>query len=329
MRPFFFFALLAATAAHAQTVHFDDPTDTIQIDGQTVIGTACTYEAVILFPSQGGIGGMIFNEFTNALEDKQFSLAFAGGALPSTFTGYNFPASTVLSDTVTVAADTWHHVAFVYDGTEERLYVNGVLLESRPMSITVGNSSGPGHIGAIQRDAQFVASFRGYLDSFRISSVARYTGASFPAPSGDLESDANTLLLYNFNELAGSPTVQDESPLGRTGTLGVGFGTATSPTLGAMPVGNEPEPEAATAFMVTPNPSVGRAVLRYDVSEAGQVRLAVYDALGREVAVLMDEERAAGRYEASFDATGLPTGVYLVRLMTDEAVVTQRVTLVR
>jgi hypothetical protein len=70
-----------------------------------------------------------------------------------------------------------------------------------------------------------------------VSDVARYSGASFAPPTGDLPSDANTLLLYHFDEAPGSTTVADSGPLGRTGTLGQGFAKATSPEPGAsLPV---------------------------------------------------------------------------------------------
>lgn len=64
----------------------------------------------------------------------------------------------------------------------------------------------------------------------------------------------------------------------------------------------------------TPNPSGGRAVVVFDLPEAGPVRLGVYDALGRETAVLVDGPRAAGRHEAVLDGTDWPSGVYLIRL---------------
>jgi hypothetical protein len=56
----------------------------------------------------------------------------------------------------------------------------------------------------------------------------------------------------------------------------------------------------------------------------------VYDVLGREVTVLVDAERAAGRYEAALDGWGLAAGVYFVRMTTEAGFTrTQRVTLVR
>jgi hypothetical protein len=47
---------------------------------------------------------------------------------------------------------------------------------------------------------------------------------------------------------------------------------------------------------------------------ANNVRLAVYDLLGREVAMLVNEKKAPGKYVARFDASGLSSGVYFYRL---------------
>jgi hypothetical protein len=44
------------------------------------------------------------------------------------------------------------------------------------------------------------------------------------------------------------------------------------------------------------------------------VRLLVYDGLGREVAVLVDGTVEAGRHTALWDATGMPSGMYVYRL---------------
>ena len=73
-----------------------------------------------------------------------------------------------------------------------------------------------------------------------------------------------------------------------------------------------------TLHAPAPNPALGRTTLVFDLAEAGPVRLGVYDALGREVAVLVDEVRPAGRHEAVLDGSGLPSGVYLVRLTASD-----------
>jgi hypothetical protein len=57
------------------------------------------------------------------------------------------------------------------------------------------------------------------------------------------------------------------------------------------------------------------------------VRIAVYNSLGMEVAVLVDETRGAGRYQASFDATGLPSGTYIYRMTAGDFTQTRSMTL--
>ena len=79
----------------------------------------------------------------------------------------------------------------------------------------------------------------------------------------------------------------------------------------------------------TPNPFRGMAVVRYEIPAAGHVQLRAYDALGREVAVLVDEDQPAGSHTAQWSAHGLAGGVYLLRLDTSGARRTQRVTVSR
>ncbi|MEX2656871.1 MAG: T9SS type A sorting domain-containing protein [Balneolales bacterium] len=63
-----------------------------------------------------------------------------------------------------------------------------------------------------------------------------------------------------------------------------------------------------------PNPFNPATVIRYDLPEAGEVRLEVFDLLGRRVATLVNETRPSGRYDVTFDASRLSSGVYIYRL---------------
>ena len=90
----------------------------------------------------------------------------------------------------------------------------------------------------------------------------------------------------------------------------------------AVTVANEdaPGPELPRAFALHaayPNPFATRTTLRYDVLEAGRAQLAVYDVLGREVVVLVDGPVPTGAHEAVFEASGLASGLYLVRLSAE------------
>src|SRR5580765_5554315 len=83
-------ALVAvASVSQAGVAFFDDLTDTIEVSGQTVFGTAATYEAIVLWPSAHGDGGStLFNEWQNFFEDKY--LAVVPGPSGALY-GYNHP----------------------------------------------------------------------------------------------------------------------------------------------------------------------------------------------------------------------------------------------
>jgi hypothetical protein len=85
-----------------------------------------------------------------------------------------------------------------------------------------------------------------------------------------------------------------------------------------------------------PNPFNPVTTVEYSVAQAGgqgpaasRVKLAVYDMLGREAAVLVDEVKSPGTHTVRFDATGLPSGVYLYRLIAGSRVESRRMVLMK
>ena len=93
-----------------------------------------------------------------------------------------------------------------------------------------------------------------------------------------------------------------------------------------------PSSAAVTALALdapAPNPSRGAVRLRFALPAAGAATLAVYDALGRRVAVLADGPRASGWHEATWAPLNAAAGTYVARLTTPDGTRTRRVTLVR
>ena len=98
---------------------------------------------------------------------------------------------------------------------------------------------------------------------------------------------------------------------------------------GALPTPIEPGPATGSRVSAAPNPFRGSTTLTLAVPHRGHARLAVYDGLGREVAVLLDGAVDAGRREVVFDASALPAGAYLYRLVVGEEVLTGRLSVVQ
>jgi len=67
-----------------------------------------------------------------------------------------------------------------------------------------------------------------------------------------------------------------------------------------------------------PNPFNPTTEIAFMLSEASDVRMAVYDMLGREVAVLLEGLQPAGRNTVAFEASNLPSGLYLYRIETSK-----------
>jgi hypothetical protein len=97
-----------------------------------------------------------------------------------------------------------------------------------------------------------------------------------------------------------------------------------------------PETAAAPSLAVElgPNPARAQSALEFTLPAAGQVEIAMYDVLGRRMLTLAEGWRGAGRHRVTFDLRSeggleLAAGLYLVRVMTPEATVVRRLTVLK
>ena len=106
----------------------------------------------------------------------------------------------------------------------------------------------------------------------------------------------------------------------------VGQSAASTPRVA---LARAPEAPSFALDAAAPNPTAGPARITFALPEAGPVRLAVYDVLGREVARLVDGELGAGRHVAALDGAALPGGTYLYRLDAGGRTLVRQLTVVR
>jgi hypothetical protein len=99
------------------------------------------------------------------------------------------------------------------------------------------------------------------------------------------------------------------------------------------PVSVDPEtgelPATARLEQNYPNPFNPATTIGFELQEAADSRLSVFDLNGREVATLVNSRLGAGTHSVSFDASGLASGIYVYRLQTGEISLTRRMTLIK
>ena len=115
---------------------------------------------------------------------------------------------------------------------------------------------------------------------------------------------------------------------GSTDADRVAFAQALA-AIGGGATATDDEVPAELAVTVAPNPVAGTGRVWVTLPTAAYVRVAVYDALGREVAVLADGRYGPGRHAAELSASRLPAGVYVVRAVVGAEARAARVTVVR
>jgi endonuclease I len=101
---------------------------------------------------------------------------------------------------------------------------------------------------------------------------------------------------------------------------------------GGMAVSNEEFSTVPTLVNLNqnyPNPFNPSTIISYSLQSPQKVNLAVYDQLGRRVALLQDGFYSSGSHQVTFDAAGLSSGVYFYRLISESSVLTRKMLLLK
>jgi len=166
--------------------------------------------------------------------------------------------------------------------------------------------------------------------------AGRSSGLAFVWSADGGMRDVKAVLVSAGLDLTGW-TLSTATGLSTDGAVVVGYGTNPQgqnegwrAVLGGQ-VAAEPGPgaPAMTLQAPVPNPAASRTTVRFVLVAAGLVRLSVHDALGREVALLVNAERPAGVYEATLDASRLAPGAYVVHLAAPAGVAARRFAVLR
>ena len=78
-----------------------------------------------------------------------------------------------------------------------------------------------------------------------------------------------------------------------------------------------------------PNPFNPNTIIKFQIANLSNTKLVVYDALGKEVATLVNELLKPSSYEVNWDASNYPSGVYFYKLQTETFSQTRKLVLLK
>jgi hypothetical protein len=99
-------------------------------------------------------------------------------------------------------------------------------------------------------------------------------------------------------------------------------------TIGVKQVSSE-VPVSYSLGQNYPNPFNNTSNLKFEIANLGDVKLVVYDVMGREVQSLVNERLQPGRYEVTFDGSGFASGVYFYQIVSGSYEETRKMALIK
>jgi hypothetical protein len=157
--------------------------------------------------------------------------------------------------------------------------------------------------------------------------IIRYANLDSLLDARGLENGASEQFIWTILVSDGRDTVQvstktgpNFNPVSRTITLERATQTSAD---------DSELPQRFALEQNYPNPFNPATKIRYDVPNQSHVRISIYDVLGRQVQVLVNEELSPGTHTVEFDATRLASGVYIYRMEAGSFVQTRKMMLVK
>jgi hypothetical protein len=166
------------------------------------------------------------------------------------------------------------------------------------------------------------ATLRFYYDESELNGNTEANLRLAKSPDGTNES---------WTMIGGSPNTS-ENYVEQSGINELSFWTLTDLTSSITNVVEETDAGIPVSFELEqnyPNPFNPSTVIKFQVPENSHITIKVYDVLGKEVAILVNEELTSGYYSVSFDASGLSSGVYYYTLKADNYYSTNKMLLLK
>jgi hypothetical protein len=259
-------------------------------------------------PQQGavGIGPLSYHMGWNPVTSQLYFLLV--NAPPNVYADF--------SSAGLAALNTWTHVAFSFDGTSMRIFINGVLDNSRSYPYAgVYYGTEPITLGAGNYGSGYLRRFQGDMSDVRLWNYARHDyeiAAQMNCPLSGTEPG----LVANW-KLDGD--LLDATSLHADGTAGGAVGyISPAPWSCALDVAPGAAPAGVMSLVANPSPFRSAVDFTVQLPRAGRTTVDVFAVDGTRVVRLADEVLAGGRHAYRWDGSDAlghrsPPGLYWVR----------------
>ncbi|MCP4583726.1 MAG: T9SS type A sorting domain-containing protein [candidate division Zixibacteria bacterium] len=217
---------------------------------------------------------------------------------------------------------SWQHVAASYDGVGEvKLYINGdeqtidqtipsagSIQDNLDIDLIIGNNSGNSH------------TFDGVIDEVRLWNIVRSETEIRAGMNNYINGNAVGLVGNWRIDEGNGDVIGDSSDNDNDGDL---FditwveGKQLNPTAIDDHSGDV-MPRKSQLHMAYPNPFNASTTIYYSLTRLSNVRLEIYDILGRQIESVLDEYRPAGNYQVRWNSERISSGIYFCRLDVDD-----------
>jgi uncharacterized delta-60 repeat protein len=147
--------------------------------------------------------------------------------------------------------------------------------------------------------------------------IYSFTGTSFDVAMDIAVSPTNKVLITGFSELV----IDNASNLSYLSTMSLDWGSELLTT--------SITPKTFTLHQNYPNPFNPSTTIKFELATGNNVKLAIYDILGRENSVLVNQYLTAGSYSINFTNSNLASGIYFYRLTAGSFSDIKKMTLVK
>ena len=222
---------------------------------------------------------------------------------------------------VTLLADI-RSIYASYSGDSVRLLVSPLWWSSEPARLTFQWFPGSG--GPTNDNSRYALLSSGVIDpdEFPVHPDARFISSWGPFTLPARTDPSPDTLILALGIVCGGPShVFERREIARQLYLSGGVTSVENP--------EQLHPKTFQLHQNYPNPFNPETNIKFQIPSSNFVSLEVFNILGQKVQTLVNEKREAGEHSVQFDATGLPSGVYVYRLRAGEFSKSRKMILVR